>query len=69
MVNMAGLKEVDVKDTDTFHPASEIYYPEILRTCPLPTSSCNITTSSVSENVYYKEESDSGLIPAKFVQS
>lgn len=64
VVNMAGLSKVDIKDTDTLHPAMDLFHhPKIFSSCPLPIVGCNITTSSVSENIYYRERTDSGLVP------
>ena len=64
VVNMAGLSKVDINDTDTFHPATELFHhPRVFNSCPLPIVGCNITTSSVSENIYYREKTDSGLVP------
>ena len=67
MSAMAALKEVKINDTDGFHPASEIFprihHPEIFSQCPMPNSSCVVSLSSVSQNIYYKDSGDTGLVP------
>lgn len=67
MSAMAGLKDARVNDTDEFHPASEIFpkihHPKIGNSCPKPDSSCVVRLSSISENIYYKDKEDSGLVP------
>ncbi len=67
MVAMAELPKVNINDTDTIHPAAELlltfHHPKIFNSCPSPIEHCNLTLSSVSENVYYKQATDSGLVP------
>lgn len=68
MTIMAELKQVQINDTDAFHPASEIFpaihHPKISsRPCPTPDASCTVSLTSVSQNIYYKDASDSGLVP------
>lgn len=67
MTVMAELKQVKLNDADGFHPASEIlpaiHHPKIFNNCSFPDSSCVISLSSVSENIYYQDKTDSGLVP------
>lgn len=69
MRKMAELPEKvgSVNDTDSFHPASQLlpkyYHPEILGHCSAPGPNCTVSLTSVSENIYYKDAEDSGLVP------
>lgn len=64
---MAELKDVKINDTDSFHPASEIFpaihHPKIFSQCSSPDSSCVVSLSSVSQNIYYEDKADTGLVP------
>lgn len=66
MLIMAELKDVKINDTDSFHPASEIFpaihHPKIFGHCSSPDESCVISLSSVSQNIYYRDKEDSGLV-------
>lgn len=67
MTIMAELNVTHVNDTDGFHPASEIFpaihHPKILSNCSNPDPSCVVKLSSVSENIYEKDKSDTGSVP------
>lgn len=67
MTSMAELKLVKINDTDSFHPATEIFpaihHPQIFSKCSSPDSSCVVSLSSVSDNIYYRDSEDSGLVP------
>ena len=68
MTALASLKNVTINDTDSFHPASEIFpaihHPQIYGNCTAkPNSSCVLSLSSVSENIYHGDKLDSGLVP------
>jgi hypothetical protein len=64
---MADVKNVTINDMDSFHPASEIFpaihHPKILSDCSLPGPNCTVSMSSVSQNIYYEDKTDSGLVP------
>lgn len=64
---MAELKNVVINDKDSFHPASEIFpaihHPKIFSNCSSPNAYCTISLSSVSQNIYYEDKEDTGLIP------
>lgn len=67
MIALSNLKEVQVNDTDSFHPASEViptyHHPKIMsQNCPSPDASCTVVLTSVSD-IYYKDKDDSGLVP------
>ena len=67
MTIMAELNVTHINDTDGFHPASEIFpaihHPKILSNCSNPDPSCVVKLSSVSENIYEKDKSDTGSVP------
>ena len=67
MAEMIGPEVVKVNDTDGFHPASQVfpryYHPEIRSKCSKQDSSCVVKLTSVSDNIYYTDKSDSGLVP------
>ena len=69
---MAGLKKATVRDTDGFHPVSEIrhiHHPEIHNTCPSDQSNCTLKVTSVSENIYFKiDKYDSGIVNASAIE-
>ena len=65
---LADLKTVQLNDVDSFHPADEIFptyhHPKITsQTCPAPNSSCVVNFTSVTDNIYYKDKEDTGLVP------
>ena len=64
---MAEIKNVVIDDKDSFHPASEIFpaihHPKIFSHCSSPNASCTISLSSVSQNIYYEDKADTGLVP------
>lgn len=67
MVTMGELPSAKLNDTDEIHPASELlpkfHHPAIFNKCSKPDSSCIVQLSSVSENIYNKDDSDDGLTP------
>ena len=69
MKTIGGLKTAKLVDTDAFHPADELFptfhHPQIFNKCASPTTSCVVNLSSVSENVYAKDDTkvDDGRSP------
>ena len=67
MVIMAAQQVIQVNNTDEFHPAAQLFptfhHPDILSKCSTPSKNCIVKLLSVSENVYDKDATDSGLVP------
>ena len=66
MALMAELRVAHINDTDEFHPASQLFptfhHPKIFSNCSNPDPNCVVQLSSVSENIYEKDEADYGLV-------
>ena len=67
MKALASLQKGYLADTDSFHPADEVFptyhHPKIISgQCSSP-SSCIVNITSVTDNIYYKDSQDSGLVP------
>lgn len=51
---VGGLKEGMIEDQDEFHPFSQVpgHLPHILNNCSVPSTSCVLHTTTVSDNIY-----------------
>ena len=68
MTALADLHIVKLADKDAFHPADEViptyHHPKIAsQPCVAPGPSCLVNVTSVSDNIYYEDKEDSGLVP------
>jgi len=68
MTALADLDVIKLADEDAFHPADEIiptyHHPKIAsQPCTAPSPSCLVNVTSVTDNIYDKDERDTGLVP------